>query len=160
MKGFIAMKINYNVQGKERKSLVNIIAETINTEAEYQKAPTYSYIIGNFTVTRDGAIETYDEFADEDEINAVIAALSEAGFEGEQSEDEGDILPDNAEVKDEAEDSPQAENEGENGADLGDNEGGVFTISYPLGGFNPDTLDMLLVCGKMGTLNLCINLEQ
>ena len=57
------MKINYNVQGKERKALVNIIAETINDEAEYQKAPTYSYIIGNFTVTRDGAVECDDETA-------------------------------------------------------------------------------------------------
>jgi len=140
------MKINYNVQGKERKTLVNIIAEAIDETAVYEKAPTYAFTIGAFTVTREGAVECDDETVHEDEINAVIAALEEAGYEGEDGED----LPDNAEEENEGEDSPQAEDEGENGADLGETEAvipqgedGVLTISYPLGGFTPESLENL-----------------
>ena len=114
MKGFIAMKINYNVQGKERKTLVNTIAETVNETAVYEKAPTYAYTIGTYRIDRNGTLEFDVSEVSQDEINAVVEALEEAGFEGEQGED----LPDNAETEDEGDDSPQTEEERENGADL------------------------------------------
>ena len=78
------MKIAYNVSGKDRKKLVNIIAKTISETANYSNAPTYAFTIGAFTVTREGVLEVGN--ADEEQINAVIAALTEAGFDYENSD--------------------------------------------------------------------------
>ncbi|MCL2072003.1 MAG: virulence protein [Oscillospiraceae bacterium] len=80
------MKINYNVQGKERKALVNIIAETIGEEAVYEKAPTYNYTIGDFTVERDGTLSFNSATIDEKRVREVINALEEGGFKYEDSD--------------------------------------------------------------------------
>ena len=80
------MKINYNVQGKERKALVNIIAEAINEEAVYEKAPTYNYTIGDFTVTRDGELEFDSATTDDEQVRTVLELLKENGFDCDDSE--------------------------------------------------------------------------
>jgi hypothetical protein len=78
------VKYDFNVQGKERKSLIDIIAETLGETAEYQKPPTYAYKIGeNFTVTREGVLEISE--IDEERITAVLNALKEAGYEYDES---------------------------------------------------------------------------
>jgi len=79
------MKINYNVQGKQRKELVNIIANAISTEAVYEKAPTYNFTIGAFTVTKDGVLE-FDSTHDEEQIRTVMNALKSGGFTYEDSD--------------------------------------------------------------------------
>jgi predicted transcriptional regulator len=109
------MKLIYNVQGKERKALVNIIAEAIDETAVYEQAPTYAYTIGTFTVTREGNLEFDAANTDQEQITAIIDALSEGGFE----HDAADSL----------------------------------TISYPLEGFTPETIDNL---GKMVTAKQAI----
>lgn len=75
------MKFNYNVQGKEKKALVNIIAEVISEEAVYAKPPTYAYHIGAFTVTREGVLEFDCTETDKAQVKAVIEALTENGYE-------------------------------------------------------------------------------
>ena len=80
----IIMNYAYNVSGKDRKKLVNIIAETISETANYANAPTYNFHIGEFTVTREGILEVGN--VDEEQINSVIAALNEAGFDYENSD--------------------------------------------------------------------------
>jgi len=80
------MKINYNVQGKERRQLANIIAETINEEVTYMNAPSYAYKTGMFTVTREGVVEFDSATVEETQIKAVINALQENGFSYSGSE--------------------------------------------------------------------------
>ena len=42
------MKINYKVQGENRKKIVGIISESLNEKIEYLGAPTFMYRIGAF----------------------------------------------------------------------------------------------------------------
>ena len=72
------MNINYNLTGKERKALVNFIAESLETKAEYLGVPSCAYRIGDFTVTKDGSLE----FDDGIDAANLIEAIKEAGFEG------------------------------------------------------------------------------
>ena len=51
------MKIDYNVTGKDRKSLVNAIAAITEGKAEYLGMPTAAYKVGCFTVDRNGTLE-------------------------------------------------------------------------------------------------------
>ena len=50
------MELNYNVQGEERRKLVQIVSEIINTAAVYKKVPTCAYEIGTFTVSKTGVL--------------------------------------------------------------------------------------------------------
>ena len=40
------MEIRFNVTGAKRKEMVKVISETLETKAEYQYMPTYTYKIG------------------------------------------------------------------------------------------------------------------
>ena len=79
------MKIEFNIKGAERKELVKAISRITGIKAEYQFMPTTSYVIGDFTVTAEGAL-VYDDKIDAGEL---LNELAEAGFEGtcEKSED-------------------------------------------------------------------------
>lgn len=70
------MNITTNAQGKERKNLVKAIAEITGQAARYNRAPGFTYTIGNITVERDGSIT-----ADDTEMNALAAELQSRGFE-------------------------------------------------------------------------------
>ena len=72
------MTINYNVTGAKRKRLAEALGEFVHSEVIYQKAPTYAYTVGLYTVDNNGVI-TAPEDAPETE-DEVIAALSEHGF--------------------------------------------------------------------------------
>ena len=52
------MEYNFNVQGqgKERKALVTAVSEILQADAVYQKAPTYAYTIGKYTVHKNGVL--------------------------------------------------------------------------------------------------------
>lgn len=76
------MRINYNITGKDRKALVNFIAESLEEKAEYLGVPSCAYKIGDFTVTKDGSLE----FADDLDATNLIEAIKEAGFEGDAEE--------------------------------------------------------------------------
>ena len=75
------MTIHYNVTGEKRKELVKVISETTGAKAVYKRMPTCAYEIGDFIVTKDGALEFSDR-ADTEEVEAVLDALNAAGFEG------------------------------------------------------------------------------
>lgn len=79
------MRINYNVTGARRKELVKVIADTTGAKAEYMKMPTCNYQIDYFTVTKDGALE-FDDMADSEEVEKVLEAIADAGFEPEPQE--------------------------------------------------------------------------
>ena len=50
------MEIKFDVKGESRKDLVKVISDTLGVKAEYHFTPTYSYVIGDFTVTRNGTL--------------------------------------------------------------------------------------------------------
>ena len=78
------MNINTNAQGKDRKNLVNKMAEILGTKAAYNGAPKFTYTIGNFTVERDGSITTEDDAG----MRTLAVALREQGFEIDLQETE------------------------------------------------------------------------
>ena len=82
------MKIEFNLKGAERKELVKAISRITGIKAEYQFMPTTSYVIGDFTVTAEGAL-VYDDKIDAGEL---LNELAEAGFEGTADKSEGKEL--------------------------------------------------------------------
>lgn len=54
------MKINYNVTGSNRKSLVNAISQELNSPAKYLGAPTFAYEIGAYRIDKNGLLEGED----------------------------------------------------------------------------------------------------
>ena len=79
------MKIEFNLKGAERKELVKVISRITGIKAEYQFMPTTSYVIGDFTVTAEGAL-VYDDKIDAGEL---LNELAEAGFEGTADKSDG-----------------------------------------------------------------------
>ena len=81
------MIINYNVKGSERKKLAQTIAEILESDAKYLGAPSFAYQIDYFTVDRNGALN-FDDHADSEEVEQLIEALCERGFEAEVETEE------------------------------------------------------------------------
>lgn len=73
------MEVNYNVTGAERKRLVSEIARITEAEARYLGVPTCSYEIGDFTVTRTGAL-VIDGRTDSEMVEQLLEGLEKAGF--------------------------------------------------------------------------------
>ena len=81
------MKIHYNITKEQRKKMVEIVGRTLGMQLIYCGAPTFSYKVGAFEITRDGSICFGDE-ADEAEVEHVRTALREVGFVAEEDETE------------------------------------------------------------------------
>ncbi len=79
------MELKYNVTGAKRKKLVKVISDTTGAKAEYKFMPTCSYEIDYFTVTKDGTL-VFDARADSEEVEKVLTALADAGFECESAD--------------------------------------------------------------------------
>ena len=76
-------ELNYNVQGEERKKLVQIVSEIINTAAVYKKVPTCAYEIGTFTVSKDGML-SWTEDTDVETVKTVVAGLQMMGLNAKE----------------------------------------------------------------------------
>ena len=50
------MEIHYDVPGSARKALASAIGEIIGTYPSYQAAPSFAYIIGEYTLDRNGVL--------------------------------------------------------------------------------------------------------
>lgn len=81
------MKIHYNITKEQRKKMVEIVGRTLGVQPIYCGAPTFSYKVGAFEITRDGCICFGDE-ADEAEVERMRTALREAGFVAAEDETE------------------------------------------------------------------------
>ncbi len=117
------MKVDYNVTGKDRKSLVNVIATLTGKKAEYLGMPTASYKVGCFTVDRNGTLE-FDDRADSEGTEDLIKELDKRGFTAKVGETSGE------------------ESETADGAEQGENMG--LTISVPLAAVSTGNLTNLL----------------
>lgn len=76
------MQIRYNVTGAERKTLVTAVSEILEAEIKYMGAPTFAYEVDYFTIDREGTL-SFDDNADSEEVEQLIEALCERGFEAE-----------------------------------------------------------------------------
>ena len=67
------MEAAFNVTGERRKTLVEAVKAFIDALAVYQNAPSFAYVIGDYTVSKTGTVSG--------PVNeALIAALSAKGF--------------------------------------------------------------------------------
>ena len=87
MKGVITMKVNYNIQKEERKAMVGIVGKVLDTKPVYCGAPSFSYKVGAFEITKDGSL-CFDDALDEATVACVRTVLREAGFTAEDGENE------------------------------------------------------------------------
>ena len=104
------MTINFNVNGKERKALVQALSELTYSDPVYAGAPTFAYTVGDYTLDKNGVI-SYPDTVSMEAVALLVQKLSEKGFVSEQSEDEvsaesetADPIPEEASVP--AEDAP------------------------------------------------------
>ena len=81
------MKVNYNIQKEERKAMVGIVGKALDTKPVYCGAPSFSYKVGVFEITKDGSL-CFDDATDKATVAHVRTALREAGFTSEDGENE------------------------------------------------------------------------
>ncbi|MDP4117596.1 MAG: virulence protein [Bacillota bacterium] len=74
----------FNVSGTERKRLVGAISDITGAEAKYLGMPSAAYQVDYFTIDKSGAV-SFDDRADSEEIENLVARLAEQGFELEPS---------------------------------------------------------------------------
>ena len=79
------MKVNHNIQKEERKAMVGIVGKALDTKPVYCGAPSFSYKVGAFEITKDGSL-CFDDGADEATVARVRTTLREAGFMSEDEE--------------------------------------------------------------------------
>ena len=70
---------HYNRTGAERKAFVQAVSDILHQPAVYQKAPTFAYKIGVYTVDRSGNL-CCGEDVSETEIGQLLTRLQERGF--------------------------------------------------------------------------------
>ena len=73
------MTIIFDLNGKDRKQLVNAISEITGARAEYQRMPTCAFVIDFFTVTKEGTLEFSDR-SDTEIVEQVLDGLAQRGF--------------------------------------------------------------------------------
>jgi hypothetical protein len=76
------MKLNYNVTGAERKSLVGAISTALNAPTKYLGAPTFAYEVGNPSRADSYHIDKVGTLTGEDNLD-LEAALRLAGFDAD-----------------------------------------------------------------------------
>lgn len=81
------MKVNYNIQKEERKAMVGIVGEALGIKPAYCGAPSFSYKVGAFEITKDGSL-CFDDATNKATVARVRTALREAGFTSEDGENE------------------------------------------------------------------------
>ena len=67
------MEAAFNVTGERRKALVEAVKAFIDAPAIYQNAPSFAYIIGDYTVSKTGTVSGPAN-------EALMAALNAKGF--------------------------------------------------------------------------------
>ena len=81
------MKVNYNIQKEVRKAMVGIVGKVLEMKPTYCGAPSFSYKVGTFEITKAGSL-CFDDATDEATVARVRTALREAGFTSEDGENE------------------------------------------------------------------------
>ena len=67
------MEILYNVTGPRRKELAAAVGDFIGAKPKYMKAPTYAFVVEEYTIGRDGTLTGKEN-------KALVEALEAQGF--------------------------------------------------------------------------------
>lgn len=78
------MEVKYNVTGKRRKEMVEVISGIVGMKAVYMRVPTCAYAISDFKVSKEGTL-VFDDRSDSEVVEKVLEGLARAGFEAENS---------------------------------------------------------------------------
>ena len=73
------MKIICNVTGSERKRMAEVLGAYLLTEPVYKKAPTFAYVVNEYTIDKNGTIFCPVSATVED-VAGIIAKLTDEGF--------------------------------------------------------------------------------
>jgi len=65
------MKINYNITGEKRKSLVGAISQELNAPAKYLRAPTFAYEVGGYLIDKNGKLTGPDSLDLEADLQSI-----------------------------------------------------------------------------------------
>ena len=77
------MELRFNVTGPDRKRLAAAISEFTGEKAEYQFMPTCAYVIGAYTLTKEGTL-----ICEESKVpTSLLSHLVDAGFTAEIEEE-------------------------------------------------------------------------
>lgn len=139
---------NYNLRGSNRKPLVEAISQILDKPAVYQGAPSFSYIIGDYTVDRNGVL-SYGSNIHPDFAAVLVSDLQERGFEAER------VAIDNmAEASDADENVPDTE--------PNTDAPGKLTIEIPDTGFTPEMRENLkkIVASKATLLKQALETDD
>ena len=120
--------------------------------------PTCNYEIDFFTVTKDGTL-LFDDRSDSEEVEKVLEAIAVAGFECETAAEDAEQAAPAKETEETAQEAAQAATEADS-ADESEQAG--LTVSLPLDGFNPDSLDRLqkLVDSKASLIRKALGADR
>lgn len=79
------MEIRFNVTGERRKQLVKALAKGTGETAKYLGMPSLGFTVGPYTVDKTGTL-TCDDAEDPAQIQHMLEALAEHGFESAMSD--------------------------------------------------------------------------
>ena len=135
------MEFRFNVTGPERKNFVNAVSEIIGWDAIYMKAPTFTYVVNNFTIDKNGTL-VCDDRVDAGTVTELLEKLSELGFISE------DVI---------VEDAPAAESTAD-----ADPVPDRLSIEVPLDSFDERSLDNLekLVASKAALIRKSLGADS
>ena len=80
------MEVKFNVSVERRKEMVNVVSEALGGwSKQYLGAPSFSYQVGDFEITKDGTLIFADR-TDTEMVEQVLETLAKSGFECEETE--------------------------------------------------------------------------
>jgi len=173
----IQMTLRFNLTGKARTKLAKAISQELNTEATYIKGRIHAYIIGDYTLDREGILTGPDnrelaaalqglhgfvpasaDYTTDEEVEEILADLPEPPLVHppsplETREEPTDFLPELHELDE--------DNNEVHKMNLEANKPRL-TIVMPTDGFNPDKLDNLckMVIAKEALLKAALGVED
>jgi len=135
------MTFHYRVSGEARKALVKAMGEILECKPVYMFMPTKNYMVDYFTIDPNGDV-SFDDRADSDEVEMLVEALLERGFEPEDAPIPEPEQPTETETVDDA-------------------PAGDFVVSVPADGFDVNSFGRLhaLVAAKHTLLQKALDTE-
>ena len=77
------MQIKYHLEGSERKALLAVMREILQDTPKYMGPPTFSFVIGPYTIDRHGTLDCPDHL-DSTQVDMLIRELERDGYVGER----------------------------------------------------------------------------
>ena len=77
------MQIKYHLEGSERKALLAVMREILQDTPKYMGPPTFSFVIGPYTIDRHGTLDCPDHL-DSTQVAMLVRELERDGYVGER----------------------------------------------------------------------------